>query len=52
MGTLLRIKLSEPDFIKITIEPNILKENYNVVNLNYVSDNNYYGYQQQCCYLY
>jgi Ras-related protein Rab-1A len=50
--TLLRIKLSEPDFIKITIEPNILKENYNVVNLNYVSDNNYYGYQQQCCYLY
>ena len=62
--TLLRIKLLEPDFIKITIELPIVKENYNIVKLNYISDNNHnhnqyqyqYQYQNQnqqnCCYLY
>jgi Ras-related protein Rab-1A len=50
--TLLKIKLSEPEFIKITMEPNISKEKFDVLTLNYVSDNNYYGEQQHCCFLY
>jgi Ras-related protein Rab-1A len=50
--TLLKIKLSEPEFIKITIEPNISTEKYDVLTVNYLSDKNYYGEQQHCCSLY
>ena len=50
--TLIKMKISEPDFIKITIEPEIIKENYDIIKLNYTSEQNYYGDQQQCCYLY
>jgi Ras-related protein Rab-1A len=50
--TLIKMKISEPDFIKITIEPEIIKGNYDIIKLNYTLEQNYYGNQQQCCYLY
>lgn len=45
---LIKIKLSEPEFTKIQIQPDILDKNYNVLKLN---DNNvlYYDYQINCC---
>lgn len=44
--TLIKMKISEPEFIKITIEPEIKEEKYDIVKLNYTSE------QHQCCYLY
>lgn len=49
---LLRNKISEPDFSKIIVQVDTLKENYNVLRLNDTSENNYFGYQRQCCFFY
>lgn len=52
--TLIKMKISEPDFIKITTDSKIIeeKEKYDVVKINYISNTNYYRDESQCCYLY
>lgn len=49
--TLIKSKITESDFIKILVEPEIIKDNNNILQINN-SYNTLYNYQPGCCWHY
>lgn len=46
---LLKLKISEPEFIKLQIQSNIIEEKYEVLSLNNNNNSSYYDYEITCC---
>jgi Ras-related protein Rab-1A len=50
--TLIKSKITESDFIKISVEPEITNDKYNIIRINNTDDSFIYNYQSNCCWHY